>query len=299
MNKISVTEQFANSAIARSEQREIKTSFGKSPVWVYPASAKKLGSIVFVHGYRGTHEGVEPIVGALPEFDCYVPELPGFGHAEAMAVEHNLTNYSNWLDEFIKELKLSGDVTYFGHSFGTIILGKYIVNSSDKTRLALLNPVSAWPMRGPRKIMTKVSLVWYRLAARVPEGIGRWMLSHPIVIWLVTNMLYKGKDPVLKDWIHAQHKAHFSKFANAKMAEESFDASNAENMSEFSERIDQPVLLICADRDDITSIENQRKVAPTYKNATYVELLGTGHLPHYEHVATVAQHVREFVKINL
>lgn len=295
---ISQTEQYARSAQARMQRQEVKTEYGTTPLWFYPAKEAKLGSILFLHGYRGTHDGVEPIVGGLPQFDCYVPELPGFGVAEPLKGEHNLENYTAWFESLIKALAIKGDLTYFGHSFGTIIVGKYVAKTGDKTRLALLNPVSGWPMQGPRKIMSKVSWVWYRLASRVPEKLGRWMLGHPIVIWLVTELLYKGKDPVLKAWIHGQHKAYFSMFASPKMAEESFDASNAENLSQFAEKIDQPVLLLCGDKDDITFIERQRLVATMYENATYVEMLGTGHLPHYEHVDVVSRHVQEFIKLN-
>ena len=295
---ISITEELANSAAARAEHFEVETPFGTTPVWLYRATGEKLGSIVFVHGYRGTHEGVEPIVGGLEGFDCYVPELPGFGSAHALSVEHNLDNYSAWLGSFIRALNLTGDVTYFGHSFGTLLLGKHVLATGDRTRLVMLNPVSAWPMRGPRQVMAYVSRVWYRLAARIPERGGRWMLGHPIVIWLITAFLYKGNDPVLKAWIHNQHKLHFSRFASAKMAEEAFDASVAENLSEMAQRIDQPVLLLCGDQDDITKIEAQRSAAALYANATYVEMIGTGHLPHYERVEVVAQHALDFIKLN-
>jgi hypothetical protein len=227
-----------------------------------------------------------------------VPELPGFGIAEPLKMQHNLDNYSAWLTTLTKALDLSGDVTYFGHSFGTLLLGKHVLATGDKTRIVMLNPVSAWPMRGPRQFMAHVSLVWYRLAARIPEKAGRWMLGHSLVIWLITEFLYKADDPVLKSWIHTQHKLHFSRFANTKMAEEAFDASVAENLSEMAEKITQPVLLLCGDKDDITKIEAQRSAAALYANATYVEMIGTGHLPHYERVEAVAQHAIEFIKLH-
>lgn len=295
---ISKTEELANRAASRAEYSEVDTPFGKTPMWFYPATVKKLGSILFVHGLRGTHEGVEPIVGGLEEFDCYVPELPGFGEAAPLSSVHNLDNYSVWLTSLTKALNLSGDVTYFGHSFGTLLLGKHVLATGDKTRIVMLNPVSAWPMRGPRQLMAYVSLVWYRFAARIPEKAGRWMLGHPLVIWLVTEFLYKGNDPVLKAWIHTQHKLYFSKFANTKMAEEAFDASIAENLSEMAQKITQPVLLLCGDKDDITKIEAQRLAAALYDDATYVEMIGTGHLPHYERVEVVAQHTIEFIKLH-
>ena len=295
---ISQTESFANSAAGRAQQKSIKLSNGESPYWFYPAVGERKGSILFIHGYRGTHEGVEPIVGALANYDCYVPEVPGFGASPMLPVEHTIENYADWVNELVESLKIEGDLSILGHSFGTIVLGRYVTKYSKTNRLVLLNPVSMPAMRGPRTIMTKVSLAWYKIAARIPERLGRWMLGHPIVIWLVTEVLYKGNDPVLKSWIHTQHKAHFSRFANTKMAEEAFIASCSHNLTEYARSINQPVLLLCGDEDDITSIEAQREAATMYADATYVEMLGVGHLPHYERVEVVAKHTDEFITLN-
>jgi pimeloyl-ACP methyl ester carboxylesterase len=295
---ISQTEVLAKRAAARATFFEVTTPCAKTPVWLYPASAPSQGSILFVHGYRGTHEGLEPIVGGLESFDCYVPELPGFGEAEPLRVEHNLEHYCRWLTELIKELNLTLDVSYFGHSFGSVVLGKYLAVSRDETRTVLLNPVSAAPLRGPRKIMSKLTLAWYQIAALLPETVGRQLLGHPLVIRLVTNWLYKGNEPALKEWIQSQHGAYFSKFASPKTAKEGFDASVAENLSEFAALISQPVLLLCGDRDDITSVQDQRSAAELYPQATYVEMVGTGHLSHYERAVMVAQHTKEFIKVN-
>lgn len=294
---ISQTESFATSAVGRAEPKSQKLSNGESPYWFYPATEPRKGSILFVHGYRGTRQGVEPIVGALAAYDCYVPEVPGFGDAPALPVEHSIENYADWLNEFVEATNIQGDLTIFGHSFGTIVIGRYMTKFGKSNRLALLNPVSMPAMRGPRTIMTKVSLAWYKVAARIPEKAGRWMLGHPIVIWLVTEVLYKGNDPVLKAWIHKQHQAHFSRFANTRMAEQAFIASCSHNLTEYAAEINQPVLLLCGDKDDITSIEAQREAAALYANATYVEMLGVGHLPHYERVHVVAQHTDEFITL--
>lgn len=295
---ISQTESFANSAVGRAVKKSLKLANGDSPYWFYPATEPSRGSILFVHGYRGTRQGVEPIVGALAAYDCYVPELPGFGEAPPLHKEHSIENYTDWLKEFVDAVDIQGDLTLFGHSFGTIVIGRYVTKYGKDNRLALLNPVSMPAMRGPRRVMTKVSLAWYKVAARIPEKTGRWMLGHPLVVWLVTQVLYKGQDPILKAWIHAQHKTYFSTFANTRMAEQAFIASCSHNLTEYANQIKQPVLLLCADKDDITSIEAQREAAELYANATYVEMLGVGHLPHYERVHVVAQHTDEFITLN-
>ena len=294
----SQTELFANAAVARSQTRYVELANGETPYWVYPATKPSRGTILFVHGYRGTRQGVEPTVGALENYDCIVPELPGFGEAPPLQIEHSIENYADWLDSFVSAVKPEGDLSIFGHSFGTIVIGRYVTKFGKDNRLILMNPVSMPAMKGPRTILTKVSKVWYKIAATIPERAGRWMLGHPLVIWLVTEFLFKGNDPVLKGWIHAQHKRYFSTFANTRMVEEAFTASCEHNLTEYADSINQPVLLLCADQDDITSIEAQREAAKLYANATYVEMLGVGHLPHYERVEVVAKHTDEFITLN-
>jgi len=36
-------------------------------------------TIVVVHGYRGDHHGLEPVVNLLEDFHVISPDLPGFG----------------------------------------------------------------------------------------------------------------------------------------------------------------------------------------------------------------------------
>ena len=295
---ISQAEVLANRAAARATLLEITTASAKTPLWHYPGSSPSRGSIVFVHGFRGTHEGVEAIVGALEEFDCYVPDLPGFGAAEPLRTQHNLESYSRWLGELISALNVTSEVTYFGHSFGTLVLGKYLADSGDNTQTVLLNPVSALPMRGTGRILSKLTIAWYRIAARLPESAGRWLLGQPLVIKVLTEALHKGNEPALKAWIHKQHTAHFNKFYSPSTAMQGFEASTAENLSEFAERISQPVLLLCGDQDDITPVYAQRLAAELYPQATYVEMSGTGHLAHYERAELAAQHAKEFIKAN-
>ena len=281
-------------AFERAKPSVLQTRMSATHYWFYPATEKANGSIILVHGYRGTHEGLAAIVGALPEFDCYVPDLPAFGESEPLKVEHSIANYSTWLAQFIDELKIKDDVTVLSHSFGTIVTAA--LASGHKTpRLVFVNPVSAPALKGPRKVLSQLSLFYYRFAAALPERLGRGLLSMKFVVWLVTEFMFIGKDTKLKRWVDQQHQTYFSRFASAKTAAEGFEASISHNLSEYAESIQAQVLLICAQDDDITSIDQQRQAATLYKNATYVELEKVGHLTHYERPNEIALHTREFI----
>jgi len=281
-------------AFERAKPSVLQTRMSATQYWFYPATEKSKGSIILVHGYRGTHEGLAAIVGALPDFDCYVPDLPAFGESEPLKVEHSIANYSTWLQQFIDELNLKNDVTVLSHSFGTIVTAA-LAAGQNTPRLVFVNPVSAPALEGPRKVMSQLSLVYYRLAAALPERLGRTLLSMKIVVWLVTEFMFIGKDAKLKRWVDQQHQTYFSSFASAKTAAEGFEASISHNLSEYAEGIEAQVLLICGQDDDITSIDQQRQAATLYRNATYVELEDVGHLTHYQRPNEIALHTREFI----
>ena len=286
--------QLTQLALERSKPSLLQTPMSATHYWFYPATQDSKGSIILVHGYRGTHEGLAAIVGALPDFDCFVPDLPAFGASEPLNVEHSIANYSAWLEQFIEALKIKGDVTVLSHSFGTIVTAA-LASSAKTPRLVFVNPVSAPALEGPRKVLSQLSLMYYRLAAILPERLGRGLLSMKFVVWLVTEFMFIGKDAVLKRWVDQQHQTYFSRFASAKTAAEGFEASISHNLSEYAETIQADVLLICAQDDDITSIDQQRKAATLYKEATYVELEHVGHLTHYQRPNELAMHTREFI----
>ncbi len=274
---------------ALTQKASVATRF-----WFYPATSESKGSIVLIHGYRGTHEGLEAIVGALPDFDCYVPDLPAFGDSPPLGVVHSVKNYASWLSQFLNSLNLQGNVTVLAHSFGSIIVAA-LAAEQKLTQLVLVNPISAPALDGPRRFVSRLSRVYYRVSAAIPERAGRWLLSLPPVIWLVTAFMFVGQDKQLKRWVNEQHQTYFSRFHSAKTAAEGFEASISTNVSQFATAIESSLLLICAQDDDITSIEQQRAAASLYKNATYVELPNVGHLTHYQSPNEIAQHTREFV----
>lgn len=284
-------------AATRAKPLIASTKMVATPYWFYAATEKSKGSIILIHGYRGTHEGLAAIVGALPDFDCYVPDLPGFGESPALKVEHSIANYAKWLAEFIDALKLKGNVTIAAHSFGTIVVGAF-ASSHRSPKLVLINPVSAPALSGPRTVLSQLSRIYYLLAAGLPERAGRWLLTTKPIVWLVTEFMFIGKDKPLKTWVDVQHQTYFSRFTSTKTAAQGFEASISHNLSEYAANISTDVLLICAQQDDITSIERQREAAALYKQATYVELENVGHLTHYQRPNELAQHTRDFILVH-
>ena len=95
------SDELAKTALARSEAREAIVAEVATRYWFYPASAAEAQTLIFIHGYRGNHHGLEAIAGALPDFNIVIPDLPGFGASAPFAGEHSVEAYVGWLNALV------------------------------------------------------------------------------------------------------------------------------------------------------------------------------------------------------
>ena len=65
---------------------------------------KNIPVVIMIHGFRGTHHGLELIAKMLGGYRVIVPELPGFGKSEPFKNEHSIKNYVTWLKDIINDL---------------------------------------------------------------------------------------------------------------------------------------------------------------------------------------------------
>jgi len=254
----------------------------------------KLPVIVMIHGFRGTHHGLDLIAKNLPEYRVIVPDLPGFGESEPLTIEHSIANYVQWLDEFIAKLKLPKAPILLGHSFGSIITSHYAVDyPSAITKLILVNPIGAPALKGSKAIMTQLALVYYWLGRKLPEKIANKILSARPIVMVMSITMAKTRDKKTRKFIHNQHLMHFSSFKNRKVVTEAFKASVANDVRSVAAKISVPTLLIVGDRDDITPLIKQLELSKLFQNTTIDIIKGVGHLTHYETPDSVSNAIKK------
>ena len=79
------------------------------------------------------------------------------------------------------------------------------------------------------------------------------------------------------------------------MLHDAFLTSVSNDVRAFAPRIAQPTLLVAAQRDDITPIEAERRLATLFPDAELVEIPDVGHLIHYETPAPAADAITRFL----
>jgi pimeloyl-ACP methyl ester carboxylesterase len=274
------------------QRAELTLRGGRTACWTYgPPDAAH--TIVFLHGLRGDHHGLEPIVSHLAGVRVVVPDLPGFGASPPFRHgAHDIAGYAAWTGELVDAI--GGRPVLAGHSFGSIIAAA-AAPTADIARLVLVNPIATAALSGPRQAMTRVTVGYHRLAAALPERAGTALLRHPLVTRIASSAMTTTSDPVLRRWIHAEHGRYFSGFANRRVLLEAFHASISHDVAEYAAALTLPTLLVAAERDDIAPVGAQRALLRKLSDARLVVVPGTGHLAHYEAPGAVAVAIAEFL----
>lgn len=268
--------------------------------WNYGPRAGPIG-LVMIHGFRGDHHGLEPFVAKLGDARrIVVPDLPGFGDSGVSTLnESNLTlidGYAQWLQDFLTAVGADKNTVILGHSFGSIVVAASFARGLNQDGCILVNPIAANALTGPRGILTRLAVWYYKTSAALPERLGQRLLRNRAIVRIMSATMAKTSDRQLRRWIHGQHDSYFSSFASRESVLRAFQASVAHDVSEFSSTLPEGTLLIAADRDDITTVPRQRELAEKIPGSTLEIIPNVGHLVHYEAPAQAAQAIRRYLE---
>ncbi|WP_010202508.1 alpha/beta fold hydrolase [Salinibacterium sp. PAMC 21357] len=264
--------------------------------WEYgPADAETV--LVLVHGFRGDHHGLEAVCAHIRDIRIISPDLPGFGESAPLSGRvHDISGYALWLEAFVESLGLTGRAVLLGHSFGSIVVAAAIARGLETPQLILVNPIAAPALSGPNAVLSKITLAFYRAARALPHALGAPMLSAWVVVRVMSLAMVKTHDSELRRWVHQQHHAHFSSYANRDSLLEGFEASIGSDVSMFAEKILMPTLLIGARSDPISPVPAQQRLAHLIPDARLELFADVGHLIHYERPREAAELIVTFLK---
>lgn len=261
--------------------------------WEYPSSARA-ETLVFVHGFRGDHHGLQLIADALPEYRILIPDIPVFGSSSSWpAGVRSIDDYGRWLRAFLSATKTEKSPV-LGHSFGSIVVANAL-RGARKTPIVLVNPISQKVLTGPKKVAAALASLWYSVGRALPKGLSSAWLGNPLFVRAMSAMLTKSGNPALRRWIHDQHLRYFSSYSDRDSLVTAFTVSTTTTVADYAADVKAPVLLVAAVHDDITPIEAQRAVQREFPDAELHVLEDVGHLVHYEKPIETAAAIREFL----
>lgn len=276
-------------------ERELIVDGAATRYWEYGNPDAPV-TVLAIHGFRGDHHGLEPVIAQLRGVRIISPDLPGFGKSEPFRHHrHDITGYSDWLGKFTLALRLPNTPVVLGHSFGSIIASAAVARGLSCSQLILINPIAAPALRGPQRLLTLLAVGYYRAAGVLPGRAGRTLLGNAAIVRMMSEAMATTRDRRLRSWIHCQHDQFFSTFADTRMVLEAFEASIGSTVRDFAADISTPTLLICASQDQITSESDSRRLQSLFPNATLAMINNVGHLIHYERPREAAEHVLAFL----
>jgi len=273
---------------------------GTTRYWDYGDPAAQT-TLVLVHGFRGDHHGLEPVVAQLGGVRMISPDLPGFGASTPLTeAKHDIDGYARWLRAFVRELGIDGRFVLLGHSFGSIVVSAALADATAPDALhpndvVLVNPIGQPALEGPRGIMTRLAIFYYWLAAALPRTLGFGLLRNRAIVRVMSVTMAKTKDKALRRWIHDQHDRYFSAFSDREVVLDAFRASVSHDVSEYAARIQERTLLVAAQKDDITPLSAQYRLQTLFPDARLVVIPDVGHLIHYETPTEAARAIEDFL----
>ncbi len=261
--------------------------------WEFPSTARA-ETLVFVHGFRGDHHGLQLFADALPEYRILIPDIPVFGATSSWpAGVTSINDYGRWLREFLASTQTS-NCAVLGHSFGSIVVANAL-RAPRSAPIVLVNPISQRALTGPKRIAATLASLWYAVGRALPARSGSAWLSNPLLVRLMSVMLTKSREPALRRWIHDQHARYFSRYSDRNSLVSAFTVSTTATVADYASEVTAPVLLIAADQDDITPIDAQRDIQGKFPDAELCVLSDVGHLVHYEKPIEAAEAIRDFL----
>lgn len=261
--------------------------------WVY--GQEEADPLLLIHGFRGDHHGLELIAAGLADYCLYIPDLPSFGRSEPLeGIQHSISSYASWILAFIDQV-IRQPVHLVGHSFGSII-SSYAALARPQlvSQLSLINPICQPALEGDQRLASLLAQAYYGLGALLPGRLGFALLRSPLITRLTSEFMMKTPDPALRSFINGQHLAYFGAFSNRQALLETYQASISHTAADYTPALPQPVQLLAAERDDLGSLDLQKKMASQLQLGRLDIIPEVGHLIHYETPLRAAALIADF-----
>jgi pimeloyl-ACP methyl ester carboxylesterase len=270
-----------------AEARSSRADVSDTAVWTYSGKEQR---VLFIHGFRGDHHGLQAVAGALVDLTVVSPDLPGFGKSAELEF-HSLSSYSDWLIDFYTSTGPYDLVV--GHSFGTLIVAKAISNGLSTKKICLINPIST---RGStsKSLGNRLAEIYYRIGKN--KILGSWLMSSGLVTRAMSIGLTETKNRMTRRFIHEQHGRYFSTYKSTRVALEGFHAANSGSVFDYAEKLTGPTLLIAGAKDAVAPVSEQRRLNEGLANSKLLVLEKVGHLSHYEKPVDIAIAITKFLE---
>jgi len=232
--------------------------------------------LIIIHGgARGAESWLSNIKELSSQYAVYVPNLPGFGGSQSMAGNPYILELVEFVDDFIRALKIE-KCYLMGHSIGGGIALNYALRFPGKiVKLVLISSLC----------LGKEIAFWIRLSSALCRYLNNTMSSVVNGIEQLINF-FIGPDYSL-GYICPAKITFGSKITQ-------FEGQSL-ILSQRLPEIDIPTLLVWGDRDRVVPIEQAFSAASLIHDCQVKILENSGHSAYKEKLKEFSQALRRFL----
>ncbi|MFH1388784.1 MAG: alpha/beta hydrolase [Patescibacteria group bacterium] len=234
---------------------------------IYPCDESK-ETLLILHGWQcNITSWTQVAVELSKQINVMLLDLPGFGQTQEPSTAWEITDYADFVEEFIKKLELT-NLTIMGHSFGgRIALILAPKNLCDKL---ILVDSAGLPIKDLKaKILLMATKVGKPILKLLPRKYSKIFLD------LIVSADYKNSGTMLK----------------------TFKKIVLPDLSNYTKKITVPTLIIWGDRDEMLSLKHAKRFKKLIPNSTLRIIWGAGHNPHLEKPEKFVELIREELRV--
>ena len=219
--------------------------------------------ILLLHGWGQNIEMMKPIGDNLSD-KCRITilDFPGFGESDEPKSPWTIDDYSNMLENLVKELKIKKPII-MGHSFGGRVAIRYSAHNPIEKLVLFGSPC----IRVEKELPFTVKLL--KGIKKLPgmNSIGEFMKNY------IGSRDYKAASPVMRQTL--------------------VNVVNAD-LSDYAKEIEEPTLLIWGEYDDEAPVEDAKMLEGIMVDAALIILPGT-HYAYLENLPRVVSILNNFI----
>jgi pimeloyl-ACP methyl ester carboxylesterase len=213
-------------------------------------------NIVLLHGWGGSIDSLEGLSESLSEkFTVYNLELPGHGELQEMSTVFGVSDYVEYVQEFIKSEKLES-FSLLGHSFGGQLAVNIALKNKNLKALILVNSAGLEPKNSLKKVFWKSISKIFKPLLRIP---GFSIFRRFIYKYIIRERDYINTSGRLSET--------FKKVVNTHLTETQV------------RKVNSPTLIIWGESDTYTPLWMGRKLNELIGSSTLTVIEGTHSIP--------------------
>lgn len=234
-------------------------------------------TVVMLHGWGASAKLMLPLAERLAPlgYQVFLPDLPGFGQSTAPSAGWSVSDYANFVLDYLAANKLD-QVFLVGHSFGGRI--GLVLGADHGTRIRKMALIDSAGVRTPPNLRSSFRLKAYRLVLHTLTGLG----------------LQKQSDR-LRSWYSNRYGSADYKAAVGVMRETFVRVVN-EDLLPYAARVQPSTLLLWGRQDEDTPLWQGQLLEKTIPDAGLVIWEGAGHYSYLDRLPETVRVIDHFFK---